>query len=139
SEINKLKSISEIPTANKSKNHWISTMIKIAAGIALIIAGAFLNNILQNKITINNSTVQLNEIKSEVKDMKKMLMFTLLDEESPGKRIKAINYAEEIPSPDIKVLQTLIKVLNNDKNENVKLAAAYTLSKFIDNPMVRDS
>lgn len=139
SEINKNNTHRAKPEKSKPKINWSSFWFRIAAGIALILAGAFLNGIFYNKLYHNNSTAQLDEIKTEVKDMKKMLLASLLEDESPSQRIKAISYTEEIASPDAKVLQMLIHILNHDKDVNVKLAAACTLEKFSDNLLVRDS
>lgn len=137
SEINKMKSGSTLTARKASTRRWTSVTLKVAAGIGLIISGAFIGNIIHQKMTIRDSSIQLDDSQGE--DRNKMLMNTLLNEESPGRRIKAINYVEDNPSPDQKVLNALINVLNKDNNVNVRLAAAYTLSKFLDSPVVRDS
>lgn len=139
SEMNKLKAEDERIEKRQSITLWPSLFLKIAAGIALLFAGAFLDKIIHHNPTISNSSAHLDELRSEVKDMKKMLMFTLLNEESPSQRIKAVNFVDNIPTPDQKVLNALIGTLNNDKNVNVRLAAAYSLAKFLDNPLVSDS
>ena len=120
-------------------NRMPPLMLKIAAGIALFVAGAIVTTFILHHIPENNTVAQLNELKGELKDMKKMLLLTLSDEDSPSERIKAINYVEDIPAPDVKILNALIHTLNNDKNVNVKLAAAYSLAKFTRIPLVRDS
>ena len=66
-------------------------------------------------------------------------MFTMLKDESSSYRIKAVNYADELDTPDENVINVLIRTLNNDKNVNVRLAAAYALSKFAGQPSVSDS
>ena len=66
-------------------------------------------------------------------------MFTMLKEESSSDRIQAVRYVENIEKPDQNVIEVLVKTLNNDKNVNVRMAAAYALSKFADQSMVCDS
>jgi len=67
------------------------------------------------------------------------LVFTLLQEESASQRIKAVNYAENMTSPDPKVIGALINTLDHDKNVNVRLTCLYSLTKFSDNLLVRDA
>lgn len=67
------------------------------------------------------------------------LLFSLLKEESASERIKAVNYAEEMTSPDQKVINALVNTLDHDKNANVRLACLYSLARFQDNPYVREA
>ncbi|HEY4787897.1 MAG TPA: zf-HC2 domain-containing protein [Bacteroidales bacterium] len=137
-EINKQKAANK-PLQRKQISLWASPWMKVAAGIALVIAGAFIGRIFQPGVKTESSSAQLGELKSEVTEMKKMLMFTMLNEESPSQRIKAVNYADDIPNPDQKVIGALLNTLNKDKNVNVRLAALYSLAKFTNSQQVRDS
>jgi hypothetical protein len=78
-------------------------------------------------------------MQKEIKEMKEMLLYSLIDDESASQRIKAVNYAEEITNPNQKVIGVLVSTLNHDRNVNVRLAALYSLASFSDNRMVRDS
>ena len=138
-EINKQKASRERIAKRHSAIVWSSPWVKVAAGLALLIAGAMTQRIFQPWTGANNSSTQLGELKSEVTEMKKMLMFTMLNEDSPSQRIKAVNYAEEIPNLDEKVISALVNTLNKDKNVNVRLAALYSLGRFSNSQMVRDS
>ena len=116
----------------------ISTVWAALAAFVLLVVGVFIGT----RITYTHegaATTQLSELKSEVKDMKQTLMFTLLKEESASDRIKAVNYAKEMSNPDQQVIGALISTLNHDKNVNVRLASLYSLAKFSDIQAVRDS
>ena len=63
----------------------------------------------------------------------------MLKDESSSDRIQAVSYADELDNPDENVIEVLVKTLNNDKNVNVRMAAAYALSKFADQRAVCDS
>jgi HEAT repeat protein len=63
----------------------------------------------------------------------------MLKDESSSNRIQAVSYVDELDKADENVIQVLIKTLNYDKNVNVRMAAAYALSKFSDQRAVCDS
>jgi HEAT repeat protein len=58
---------------------------------------------------------------------------------SSSDRIQAVGYAEALDIPDQNVIDVLFKTLNTDKNINVRMAAAYALSKFADQHAITDS
>ena len=79
------------------------------------------------------------EVQNMKKEMKEQQLLSGIDDESASERIKAVSYAEQMASPDQKVIDALFNSLNKDKNVNVRLAALYSLSRFADRHVVRDS
>lgn len=127
------------PVLTKQIKWYDKGIYRIAAGIALLICGTFLG-ILFN--SINNSSGQAKELaqlKSEVNALRKTAMFTMLKDGSSSYRIQAVNYADEMVSPDESIINALVKTLNNDRNINVRMAAAYALAKFASRRSVCDS
>jgi hypothetical protein len=114
-------------------------LLKIAAGIALLVAGSLIGLIISRSLGKSKESAQVAQLTSEVQSMKEMMMFAMLKEESPSERIKAVNFTDELATPDDKILGALTKTLNRDRNVNVRLAAAYSLAKFADRQSVRDS
>jgi len=111
-----------------------------AAAIALLITGFLAGYQFNNDDTMSNvQSNQLAEMKSSVDEMKKMMVFNLLKNESASQRIKAVNYTEELSKPDSKIIKALIKTLNSDKNTNVRLAAVYSLARFKTNESVKNA
>jgi hypothetical protein len=140
-EIEKLKvadTIKEIPIHKILNEKWSSGWMRIAAAVVILIAGVWIGTLIRSG-SDNTRTQQLSELKNEMKDMKEILMLTMLNGESASQRIKAVNFSSEIPYPNQKVINALISTLNNDKNVNVRMAAAYSLEKFWEIPAVRDS
>jgi len=141
SELNRLAALSnqkQIPIKRTIPMQWSNSLLKIAAGFVILIAGIMIGINLKNTRQ-DNSSRQISHLDSTVKEMKEVMMFALLKEESASQRIKAVNYAEEIVHPDQKVISALLNLLDHDKNVNVRLASLYSLSRFSDNPIVRDS
>jgi hypothetical protein len=112
---------------------------RVAAGIALLICGTFIGLLLHTGFSNSYASNELKQLQSEVSDLKKTAMFTMLKEESSSDRIQAVRYVEEINNPDPNMIEVLVKTLNNDKNVNVRMAAAYALSKFAGQHAVCDS
>jgi hypothetical protein len=113
--------------------------MKIAASIALLLAGTFIGLTLHFVLVRQQEGAQVASLKTEMQSMKELMMLNMLKQESPSQRIQAVNYTDDIQAPDIKVLNALTETLNNDKNINVRMAAAYSLAKYADRQSVRDS
>ena len=129
-----------IMTFTKSVSPWYSQgAYRIAASIALLVCGTFIGLLVRGGLGNTTASNELKQLKSEVSDLKKATMFTMLKEESSSDRIQAVRYVEDIDKPDQNVIEVLVKTLNNDKNINVRMAAAYALSKFADQRTVCDS
>jgi len=112
---------------------------RIAAGFALLICGTFIGIFINSGIRNAYQAKQLIQLQSEVTSLKKAAMFTMLKDESSSYRIQAVNYADELDTPDENIIEALVQTLNNDKNVNVRMAAAFALSKFADQRSVCDS
>jgi hypothetical protein len=74
---------------------------------------------------------------SQMQDMQKMMMLTLLEQPSPTDRLKAINISNQINNADDKIIDALLNTLNNDENVNVRLMAVEALYNYAENPKVR--
>ncbi|MFN8211404.1 MAG: zf-HC2 domain-containing protein [Bacteroidales bacterium] len=111
----------------------------IAAGIAILVAGSFIGLVIGTGILKTRDSKEISMLRSEIADLRKTAMMTMLSQESSSDRIQAVNYAEDIDNPDQNVIDVLVKTLNTDRNVNVRMAAAYALGKFSDSRLVCDS
>lgn len=80
---------------------------------------------------------QVNSMISEMQDMQKTMMLTLLRQPSPTDRLKAINISNRMNNADDKIIDALLNTLNNDQNVNVRLMAVEALCNYANNPRVR--
>ena len=121
-------------------NHWYNIgAFRIAAAVAFLICGTFIGLFIHAGFNNSYASNELKQLNSEVANLKKTAMFTMLKEESSSDRIQAVGYASDLGNGDEKVIEVLVKTLNNDKNVNVRMAAAYALSKFAYQRTVVDS
>lgn len=77
-------------------------------------------------------------LRSEVFEMKELMMLTMLENESTTDRLKAVNLTPQLDTVSEKVSLALINTLRNDDNNNVRMATIQVLASYTDNPRVRE-
>lgn len=102
--------------------------------VAVFLAGLLIGDLYA---PLSNQDEQIDQLTSEVSQMREVMMITLLDNSSPTERLKAVNISNEIRSVDDRVVNALLKTLNNDTNVNVRVAAVEALTTHASNPSVR--
>ena len=105
--IHRTNHIRETPLHKIISIKWSSPLIRIAAGVAILIAGIWIGHFITREKKID-TTGQLAELKDEMRDVKEMLMFSMLNGESASQRIKAVNYSSEIQYPNQKVIDAYL-------------------------------
>lgn len=73
---------------------------------------------------------ELVRLSEEVKDMKRLMMLSLIENPSAAERIKAVSYTKEIRNADTHVIEALLTTLNEDPNVNVRLVALDALVMY---------
>jgi hypothetical protein len=108
---------------------------KLAYSLVLLVLGATLG--FWYHPHQNQETAKLAALTSEMQQMKKVMMLTLLEQPSATDRLKAVNLTTDMTTADNKVITALLQTLNNDPNVNVRLAAIEALYQHAGNPLVR--
>jgi hypothetical protein len=80
---------------------------------------------------------EIASVREELKDVKELMMLSLLEKESVTDRLKAVSLTEEMDQASQKVTSALIQTLNNDSNVNVRLAALDALRVYSVDSKVR--
>jgi hypothetical protein len=62
----------------------------------------------------------------------------MMQQSSPVDRIKAVNMVSEFDKADDPVIESLIKILNNDSNDNVRLLSLDVLIRYSSVTKVRE-
>lgn len=112
----------------------MSPIWQLAAGIALFIMGWAGSAWLQS----GNTQQELLAVNQEVTEMKKMVMLTLLDQTSANSRMQGVQMVSQISQPDQQVITALLKTLNTDPSDNVRLVALESLTPYTHLPEVRE-
>ncbi len=112
----------------------IAPGLKIAAGIALFLLGWFASGWFGFSPAHNT---QIANLTGEVKQLKETLVLTMMQQNSTVERIKAVNMAGEFDTADSRIIESLLDLLNNDTNDNVRLLALDALIRYSAVPEVR--
>lgn len=112
--------------------NWLSRSWQV--GLASLVLGLFIGWWL---LPTQGQKNDIDQLSSEIQDMKKLMMLTLIEQPKAQERIRAVNMVSEMPSADEKVIEALITTLNNDDNLNVRLASLESLLSYREKPEVR--
>ncbi|MDW3652731.1 MAG: HEAT repeat domain-containing protein [Bacteroidia bacterium] len=112
------------------------SMGQLAFAISLLLIGIMLGSRMQKGNTPLQQAEAING--SEVEELRTQLVMSLIEQPSASKRLQAVNEANKLSEITGRIIQALLKTLNNDPNANVRLAALESLVQYIDLPEVRE-
>lgn len=118
-----------------SRNNWLPQLIKIAAGLALLISGYFFGS-YHNALKTDREIAMLKE---KNLGMRQTAILSLMENRSASKRIQGVNYVEAFSAPDENILKALTERMLNDENANVRLTAVNALAGFTDSKTAREA
>jgi hypothetical protein len=79
------------------------------------------------------------ELRAQLHSTQRLVVLSLLKVESASERLMGVNWSERIGRPDGEILSALYQTLDFDPNVNVRLAAMDALSRFSDQPEVKQA
>ena len=112
------------------------TIGQLAYSVVVLVLGVVLGLNFNRKQSAGDE--KLLAITTEMQQMKKMMMLTLLEQPSATDRLKAVNLTTNMEQADDKVIKSLLQTLTNDPSVNVRLAAIEALYQHADNPLARE-
>ena len=115
-----------------------SWLLRIAAGLALLIVGFLGGRVFQERSGGDDPFIATKESVSHA-EMKNVLAFEKMASTSASERIHAINQSYDLSEVDKEITQLLINTLNFDPNINVRLAACQALQRFQNEANVAES
>ncbi|MFC1493465.1 HEAT repeat domain-containing protein, partial [candidate division KSB1 bacterium] len=125
-------------------NEFISTILpKTPALQFALIAVIFISGILiggrkqGGEDVIRNS--ELAQMRADIQNTNQLVMLSLVNQASTSERIKSIMKFASYDRLSEEAINTLITVLNNDPDTNVRLESIEVLNKFIDKQFVKDN
>lgn len=117
-----------------SNGKWQQSLLKIAAGIILVLGGYFLGRLSEKP-----SVSQVSKTSVDTNDSKENTMLALMKNTSASKRIKGVYFIDQFENPDKEIVKALIERMESDENVNVRLAAIEALDPFIQTETVKNA
>ncbi|MCP4724983.1 MAG: hypothetical protein GY863_08110 [bacterium] len=112
--------------------------LQFALIAVIFFAGLFLGDRTQGgDDSIRNS--ELARMREDIRNTNQLVMMSLMNQATTSERIKNIVKFASYERLSEEAINTLITVLNNDPDTNVRLESIEILDKFIDNPFVKDN
>jgi predicted RNA binding protein with dsRBD fold (UPF0201 family) len=81
---------------------------------------------------------QMSVLSTEVREMKEMMLLTLIENPAATERLKAVSMTKGIYQVNDRVIDALLSTLNHDENVNVRLVTLDALVQLSDQPKVRE-
>jgi hypothetical protein len=113
---------------------WPELLPKLAFASVALIAGIAIGYFAQPEQKATD--VQL--LSQEVRDLKEMMMLSLIEKESASERLRAVSLTQDMDQASASVTGALIRTLNEDDNVNVRLAALEALKPYVKQSIVRE-
>ena len=105
--------------------HWQPALVMLIVGLGI------------GYLTSSRSNEEIKEMASELDDMKKMMLYSMIEQPKANDRIKAVNLTKELTTIDDQMIAVLKSTLIEDENINVRISAIETLTKYWENPRAR--
>jgi HEAT repeat protein len=118
---------------HQTKKH-IGWLRNIAAAIVLIVAGAAITFIINNK----KDNAELAELKNELYQMKEMMVLNELHQGSPSQRMQAVSLIQATANTNPEVVNELSRAALDDKSPNVRVAAILALARLSNDTQTAD-
>lgn len=129
----------EAKAEGQSMVDWITEAFswrRLAIGMAIFIIGGSLGYMLSPSMGYKQ---EISELSGEMRDMKQMMMLTLLERPAAQDRLRAVSLSTELPEADSRIIDALVQTLNTDENVNVRLVTVEALARFGRYPEVREA
>lgn len=130
----------KVRSINGSKNGTsFKMLLPLIAASVMLLFGFYMGKQWSSTSTTSYiASTEVEKSKEETNQVRTQLVMSLADQSSASKRLQALSEASKLDSATEQVILALFKMLNSDSNVNVRLAAITSLSKYIENPKVRE-
>lgn len=105
-----------------------------ALALALLAAGAAGGRYLGRP---RGADPEIALLQRQLDGLRQVVTQSMLQDQSPSSRIRAVGYTSQVARPDRDTVQALLHAVSHDSNVNVRLSAVDALEKMAGNPEVQ--
>jgi hypothetical protein len=119
---------------------WLSRLfsgrpaVRLTFGLGLLVLGIAAGYRLKGERSDGTELAQLHD---EVRGVSRLLIMSLLQQESASERLRGVSWSYRTAEPDAEINGALLEALKYDPNVNVRLAALDALSRNLSQPDLR--
>lgn len=120
---------------------WLETwwprrpVIQFVTTSTVLVAGLFIGLSFGHQ---GESKNQINQLRSDIDGLKKIVVASILNQSSVSDRINGLSMSSQLKDVDAQFLSMLLLLLNTDSDVNVRLASVNALANFVDDEYVRN-
>jgi hypothetical protein len=123
----------------KMKGLWsFQPRMQFGYTVVLIVIGIGFGLLINRQSAGTADKHEVADLGKEVRDLKEMMMLSLLENPSASERMRGVSYTSEIKSANKEVIDALLATLNNDQNVNVRLVTLEALTQYTSDAAVRE-
>jgi len=116
------------------KTWWVGRpLLQAGLSLATLVIGFGAGYLIDRKHDNN----QVEQLRSEVTNMRQIVVLSLLQQQGASDRLKGVNWAIRYEQPDTEVLSALLHTVDHDPNVNVRLSAVDALRTYSESPVAR--
>jgi hypothetical protein len=116
---------------------WSYLMPRLAVLATTLIIGFAGGYFIQRPAAPTAPSGEVAQLQDQIGELKEMMMLSLLEKESASERLRAVSLTNDMAQASDKVTKALLETLNNDPNENVRLAALEALTPYVRQSSIR--
>jgi hypothetical protein len=120
------------------QNQWANRLVYSVLWLIVGFGGGYWFNQKGNQLMTSQQEAKMSQLVNQMNEMKEMMMLTMLEKQSASERLQAVSMSSGMKKVDDRIVEALLKTLNNDENENVRLATVESLIEWSENPQVRE-
>lgn len=124
---------SGLAAKQKPRSNWLFVPTWAAAACSLLL---LLGGLAAGRAMRPQPPNEFAQLKGELESMRQLVTLSLLQQQSPGARLRGVNYSYKMERADPQVESALLYAVSHDSNVNVRLSALDALQKVAGSPAV---
>jgi HEAT repeat protein len=117
---------------------WWEWALRPLAAVLLLLAGVALGARLKGSPTTAPAADDLARMSAEIGSLRQQVSLALISQASAGERLRGVALVSQVRHPDPSLVTSLLDLVDNDPNVNVRLSAVEALFLFAPHAQIRE-
>jgi hypothetical protein len=117
---------------------WWEWALRPAAAVLLLAAGVVLGARIKGSPTTAPAGDDIARMSAEIASLRQQVSLALINQSSAGERLRGVALVSQVQHPDPSLVNSLLDLVDNDPNVNVRLSAVEALFLFAPHAQIRE-